>query len=75
MNPETFEYEQSLIGKSPIPPLTESNLRDKRMYEARRFDSLARQIEAKKGHCVGNLIWFTKNWNDTDKGYAKYVND
>ena len=48
MNPETFEYEQSLISKSPIPPLTESNIRDKRMYEA---------------------------WNDTDKGYAGYVND
>ena len=76
MNPETYEYEENIIGKSPIPPLTESNLKDKRMYESRRFDSLYAKIEACRGiRPAKNYVHFALNWGDPDIGYGSYVND
>jgi hypothetical protein len=69
--PECFE-----ALESPNLPLTESNIRDKRTYEARRFDSLARKIDACRGISpVGNYIYFALNWGDPDIGYGSYVNE
>jgi len=68
--PECFE-----ALESPNLPLTESNIRDKRIYEARRFDSLARKIDANKGKPIGNLLHFATNWGDVDVNYGSFINE
>jgi len=55
---EVFEY----LQEAPIPPLTESNLRDKKLYEARRFDALCAKFDAHRG----NYGWFAGEFGDID---------
>lgn len=69
-NPEFFE-----ALERPKIALTESNMRDKRKYEGRRFDALYAKFNAHKGSPPKNYAHFAQNWGDVDIGYGSYINE
>ena len=76
MNKYNCEPEMFEAVERPEMPLNESFFKNKRMYEARHFDSLARLVERYRGiRPTGNYLHFAQNWGDVDVNYASYINE